>query len=340
MKLYAAFLSIGCISAAVISDITDYFGYDWSHLIETGISADGIILNAKMDDFITKYETQSNGITENELFIKIARDLLDSGREPLNIDEFLVTVEEKILQIEATAEYQAAQTGDDTTASGATLNTGSGAVTGGGFTNNLGVLAPDNRGLSCVGCTVPLDLRDLFHYGCWCNLAGDLMQGQSGTLDPFDVACRDLQECLRCVVIDNGGDKTDCDPRVNLYQVPFFFFGGLENSCSLVNAAHTCNTRFCMCQVQWVNTVLDLSFHGHTVDGSLDHGDADFDYESACPVGEGHHGTREVACCGEYPGRFPFNDAHLDCCATDATVFNPNTLVCCANGGVQTIGSC
>ena len=339
MKLISTLILFKGISATVISDISNHNHYDWSHLPITGISSDGVTLKSRLSTLKDRLETQSDRHIAYEYLLKTAEDLLDTGVEPINIDEFIITAEAKITEIEATAEYQAAS-GGDTTSNGATLNTGSGSeVTGGGFTNNLDVLAPSNRGLSCVGCTVPLDLRDLFHYGCWCNLAGDLLQGQSGTLDPFDVACRDLQECLRCTIIDNGGDKTNCDPRVNPYQVPFFFFmPTLRENCDLVNSAR-CDSSFCMCQVHWVNTVLDLSFQGHTVDNSLDHSDPSFDYESACEVGEGHHGTREVACCGDYPGRFPFNDAHLDCCDNDATVFNPNTLVCCSNG-VQTIGSC
>merc|ERR1712025_419192 len=113
-----------------------------------------------------------------------------------------------------------------------------------------------------------------------------------------------------------------------------------ETSCNMVNPGSTCSTRFCMCQTQWVWTVLDLSFEGETVEPMFMQDHADFNYDANCPLTHNPDGSgnRLLACCGDYPARTPYNSFSLECCNENA-VFNPTVSTCCADG-IQTIGTC
>merc|ERR1739848_470448 len=62
-----------------------------------------------------------------------------------------------------------------------------------------------DRALDCTGgspCNVPISLRILHAYGCWCNLGEDLTKGHGDPMDGYDDACKYLQLCLRCVLRD------------------------------------------------------------------------------------------------------------------------------------------
>lgn len=320
--------------------------YDFSHHnTVSSISTQASDLVTKIDTLRDAIETQNNNIEGQSYYLEEMKELISGGIEPPNIDRFVETVNVKITNIQATPEYIAANNASNS-ASGNTGNTGSGGKTDevlidlNATSSNIIAIS---RGLDCVGCTVPLDLRDLMEYGCWCNMGPRLTEGQSAPLDKFDEACKSLQFCMRCTMMDNAelaSPEDVCDPKLNLYNVPFFFFGTLEQSCGLVNALSTCNTRFCMCQTQWVWTVLDLSLLGETVREDLMQSNVNFDYETSCPVSGNPNGSgsKDLMCCGNYPYRTPYNAVRLECCDNSA-VYNPNVSACCTDG-VKTIGAC
>lgn len=320
-------------------DISNVNGYDFSHLPHTGKSSQGNHLVEQIGIYedrlvVFKNVSSKSDLGAQNLLTSTLTDFINNGYEPANIEKFTETVTEKIIKIENSETYKTnyeIRHGVEA-ASGSTA-TGGG---GGGFLNNLSILNV-GRSLNCVGCTVPLDLRDLFHYGCWCNLGPSLLQGQSKPLDEFDNACKALQNCMRCVIVDNDNVQQGCDPKVNLYQVPFFFFGGLKNSCEAVNGnTEGCNSRFCMCQVTWVNTVLDLSFQGKLVNPINDQ--SNFDYDQTCPVGS-IGGPVEKECCGEYPARAVYNSLSSKCCLPVGLTYSDVTQMCCGDS-VGSIGSC
>lgn len=207
-------------------------------------------------------------------------------------------------------------------------------------------VAPTPKASFCEGCSVPLDQRDLFHYGCWCNFENRVLIGKSQPLDEFDERCRELQLCFRCTIHDNGGDLTNCDPDVNQYNIPFFFFFGIEQSCIVANPTNVCSQRFCMCHHHYTGRILDLSFEGFGIDPELKHESESFDYSESCTTGVSQRGSPQLsrgeaddACCGEYPQRYPYNRERFNCCTEDGTIYNPNTAICCSFG-VSTTTTC
>lgn len=247
-------------------------------------------------------------------FVTLAIDKLEDGDVPFDLQSWHTSVDNKISELNSTD------------------------------------VIPTSKTSSCVGCSarglVPLDQRDLFHYGCWCNFENRVLIGKAQPLDEFDERCRELQLCFRCTIHDNGGDLTNCDPDVNQYNIPFFFFFGVQQSCIIANPSNVCSQRFCMCHHHYTGRILDLSFEGFGVDPALKHENESFTYSERCSNGVGQRGSPQLsrteaddACCGEYPQRYPYNREKFDCCTNDGTIFNPNTAICCPFG-ISTATTC
>lgn len=103
-----------------------------------------------------------------------------------------------------------------------------------------------------------------------------------------------------------------------------------------------------MCQVNWLNNVLQVGFGGTGVSPALDHdnfsgkecpGPRDGNGGSADNNGGGG-GNSNKSCCGAYPDRFPYAIKNSSCCEDDGNIFDPNTKMCCDTVGVSDLGSC
>jgi hypothetical protein len=204
------------------------------------------------------------------------------------------------------------------------------------------LMGQTERTVNCDGpCAVPLQLEPLYQYGCWCNLGNGLLTGNSVPMDPYDEACKRMQLCLRCVVLDNP-NNADCTPSSNDYKAninwnPQTFT--LASDCDTDNVGNDCGVGFCTCEVNWLNDILSLGFQAIGLDPSLDHSN-NFDVQGNCPI-LSPNGDRDLQCCGFYPHRYPYNVAKLSCCANVGIIFNDTVDECCANGnGVQSAGSC
>jgi len=205
---------------------------------------------------------------------------------------------------------------------------------------------PTDRFLNCddPNCQVPLSLRGVWGYGCWCNFGVDLMKGKGPTVNAHDSACERMQQCLRCARIDGITDGYNCDPKVSSYNAVFFPVSGstsLNSGCASQNVNNPCGTHVCTCEMQFINDILDLVWTGYRYDPAFTHPSNPmggvFDDDASC---QSTTGVSEMECCGSYPSRYPYNTLDRDCCDADGlgATFNPFDQVCCING-VQAIGS-
>lgn len=216
------------------------------------------------------------------------------------------------------------------------------------------------------GCNGAFDLFHINGYGCWCNFGDNLLKGYGKAQDPYDAACRDYQQCLRCTAIDSNND---CNPKENDYE---WSISGLWSGCG---ASSTCESQLCECQTDFLRELfmirfvqnLDISLPLNHVMGfnieQCDGGDRldflkgaepiDLDYDYG-QVGvelfneiDGRADMQsdvvsipvEKKCCGVYPDRVPFIPGTKRCCA-QVNLFNFITEECCSNGETAILGQC
>lgn len=207
------------------------------------------------------------------------------------------------------------------------------------------------RNIQCDNgsCDLILDVDALDGYGCWCHLGDGLTKGVGTPRDPYDSACKSLQGCARCAEEDFGDEG--CDAASHNYNVPFLFSNNrnaIETNCIAANPNDNCAQALCMCQVNWLNNVLQVGFGGNGVSPALSHDNFD---GSQCATSRGgstgqqdNDGSSSIrepkTCCGNYPERFPFNLKNSSCCDVDGNIFDPNTKMCCDTVGVSDLGSC
>jgi hypothetical protein len=119
--------------------------------------------------------------------------------------------------------------------------------------------------------------------------------------------------------------------------------GGIQMDCVNGNGHDTCEARACCCDAGFIMKLINFDFAGK-YDANLKHHDDNenvvFDYSGVCGAGEPNGETIEhkTACCGDYPERAPYNEAHMMCCA-NTNVFNPAHLECCDDGSVIALGN-
>ena len=196
------------------------------------------------------------------------------------------------------------------------------------------------------GCSVPLDMDQIWNYGCWCNFDDNLTEGKGMPVDEFDKICQKMQLCLRCAEFDNENcfsKNTSYTAGMSLQETD------LVADCNSQNEGKLCETHLCACEGQFVADIIDLLWLGTNVaDSSFKH-DNGFDVDSECVVvgqnnggngvfGGGNGGlsqnseVEENNCCGIYPRRVPYNVNLHECC-TDGTnygkLYNPFTQWCC-----------
>jgi len=193
------------------------------------------------------------------------------------------------------------------------------------------------------GCSVPLDMNQIWNYGCWCNFDDNLTTGKGIPVDPFDHVCQRMQLCLRCAEFDN----TDCAARNTSYTAGMSLQAtDIVSDCDIQNNGDVCKTHLCACEGQFVADIIDLLWTNTGGSNEAFKHDNGFDVEGECVgvgkilnTGGGNPGNAvgnpvqaENTCCGLYPRRVPYNVDMHDCCSDGITygkLFNPYTQYCC-----------
>lgn len=195
-------------------------------------------------------------------------------------------------------------------------------------------------------CDVPLDLRGVWNYGCYCNFGSELTTGKGAAVNTEDAICKRMQLCLRCAERDakEGGYK--CDTRTVTYNSTLGQSNNGQNinpnsfnsGCQVQNPNDLCAAHVCTCEMQLINEFLQVFWSGKMHDPAPRHPDnpygGTFDYEANCYSAPG---VTEMDCCGKYPFRWTFNSMKKECCDAVEEIYQPLGQVCCADG-VKSIG--
>lgn len=67
-------------------------------------------------------------------------------------------------------------------------------------------------------CDVPLNLRGIWGYGCYCNFGNKLTQGKGAPVNNEDSICKRMQLCLRCAEMDGREGGYYCNARTTTYN--------------------------------------------------------------------------------------------------------------------------
>lgn len=194
------------------------------------------------------------------------------------------------------------------------------------------------RELNCrdEDCKVPLTLRGIWNYGCWCNFGSQLTTGAGAPVSHFDGLCQSMQSCLRCARRDGIEDGYECDPKSHEYHSSFTFTPSIESlagDCEDANPDDPCGTHMCTCELQLIADLLESIWSGVTYSNEFLHENG-FDMEANCPSGSQNG---DQTCCGSYPWRAPFSGSTKDCCTSVEEIFNPLAQQCC-DEGVKDLG--
>ena len=78
-----------------------------------------------------------------------------------------------------------------------------------------------DRSVNCPSgkCSIPIQLSHIWGYGCWCNFGDDLLEGSYHPVNAYDEVCRNLQQCLKCSMMDAEEGAYECNPRTKSYNV-------------------------------------------------------------------------------------------------------------------------
>lgn len=213
------------------------------------------------------------------------------------------------------------------------------------------ILKPAVRSNFCpdANCDVPLSLREIWGYGCWCTFELEetpgIMDGSSVAVNKFDAACMNMKKCLRCALHDgaNASPPYECDARYNRNYNALYNLNladqGLNADCTSQNPGDECGEHLCSCEVNLVSEVLDLLWDGDQYDADYLHAQG-FSQEDSCPS-TSQNSSPERVCCGQYPDR-QFVDAEVYHCCDTRTRYNVFTEQCCGDGlgTVEQAGEC
>lgn len=193
--------------------------------------------------------------------------------------------------------------------------------------------SPGVRELNCKNeeCRIPLTLRGIWGYGCWCNFGAALTTGAGTPVSPFDAICQSMQGCLRCARRDGIDGGYDCDPKEHDYHASFRFIPSdtsMAGDCASANPDDTCGTHLCTCELQLINDLLETIWSGVVYSDEFMHNKG-FDPEANCPSGGPN---ADQHCCGKYPWRWPYSGDSKDCCVSVQEIFNPLSQHCCDEG--------
>lgn len=204
------------------------------------------------------------------------------------------------------------------------------------------VLCPDGN-----SCIVPLTLKGIWGYGCWCNFGISVLQGESQPVNAYDSICKSMQQCLRCVKFDGEEAGETCDPKNPPEYNSTFTLDtartGLAAQCGTQNN-NDCAIRICTCELSLLSGVLEALWDGENYNSSYLH-IYGFDPSEECGAVNQPTSGEELAepgCCGVYPERETYNKVSRSCCESTSlpadqltqTLYNQNTHQCCADGSV------
>merc|ERR1711881_549062 len=98
---------------------------------------------------------------------------------------------------------------------------------------------------------------------------------------------------------------------------------GIPRFCEIVANGDWCTLQACIVETTWIKRSADMLISGadagdtnwapFLIEPSWSHEYAGWDYESECMTQPGVD-DRELACCGEYPDRFPYKVSRASCC--------------------------
>lgn len=205
---------------------------------------------------------------------------------------------------------------------------------------------------------IPIPLQAIWGYGCWCHFGDDLMKGQGQPVNQMDQFCKDMQQCLRCAVMDGEeclmddslGDSSGpsepkvCDPTNQSYESQFSKLPeeqSILSDCAGANPDSLCAKNTCCCEMKFISDLLSLITSFVPFDPSYQHARG-WDYEANCTPNPPNPGPApERACCGAYPSRSVYNSKNMECCLEDNQVYSPLSHQCCLDGvGVKQAGNC
>ena len=183
------------------------------------------------------------------------------------------------------------------------------------------------------------------NYGCHCfpeNSKATIGHGKP--VDEIDSTCQKLNRCRRCISIEFPDEYENLHSDSYRYSINN---GEIDCSDPRNSAAHAA---MCKCDKDFAESLAlvweDSLFNYHywlnnnniKIQKSL--GSPVFKRENYCTVS---FNERTNTCCGnEYPVKLPYNSDTKSCCAVGgrAKLYDGSFMDCCADGSVQSIGSC
>jgi len=198
-----------------------------------------------------------------------------------------------------------------------------------------------SRNLNCVDhrCHVPISLKGIWHYGCWCNFGNDLLEGNGMPMNKHDELCQNMQLCLRCAKMDAEDDGTyTCDPKNDRFNAAFRFGRKkLGSDCKKRNSGDTCGVHLCMCEMTLIADLIALIWEGYTYDPQYLHKKmgGTFSPSKYCLTSTAT-GPTTKECCGSYPTRFPYSvGGTTECCNNNGYLYNSISEHCCSDSVKQ-----
>merc|ERR1712156_300715 len=179
---------------------------------------------------------------------------------------------------------------------------------------------------------------EINQYGCWCYFENDHGMGHGQTLDHFDGLCKILANGYDCIKMDLGAScipwETDYNSGITVSS------NGIVDGCQNQNpGADDCVINTCAVEGQFVLQIFaGIIYNAQQLDDGLKVNNG-FQQDQVCNYGTGQV-DGPVQCCGAYPERFKYrsNNGMTSCCTQ--TLFDVNSMECCADGSAQLIGSC
>lgn len=174
-------------------------------------------------------------------------------------------------------------------------------------------------------------------YGCWCFFENAHGPGKGKPVDEIDGFCRTLHDNYQCAIMDGEAQSTDCTPWAIGYNSAFgggippeMTMEGIVAECNRQNPSDTCMVWACKAEGWFVQEYLLYALSGGTINLANRHENG-FNHDEECPVLPlGIYSP--IACCKDYPQRFPYKTRNGDrgCCG--GKTYNALTMDCCSDG--------
>ena len=139
-------------------------------------------------------------------------------------------------------------------------------------------------------------------------------RGWGQPVNELDAACREFQQCQRCLTIDYQQENSDkkCDTSgFPISQIlSAITFTDSETICKKRHRFSECSFQKCRCEAIFYRKILKLFFK-NSIDNKYQHEGGKFQPKNTCkPVVTGR---TEWKCCGRYPDRKPYNRVTRNC---------------------------